>query len=114
MTQCLKFVNQGGIPAIQSVAVNTTNTVTTISFNAHPYRQTNHFYGVFAIKINQDTSSITSTNLVKFDTQGVVGSEIDVYQPNGQLATINELTSVGQSIYLCFYDRDSNRVQILG
>lgn len=114
MAQWLKFVNQGGIPAIQSVNVTTTDTTTTISFNDHPYRQTNRFYGVFAIKVNQDTSNITPTNSVKFDTQGVVGSAIDVYQPNGQLATINELTSVGQSVYLCFYDRDSNRVQILG
>ena len=29
MTQWLKFVNQGGIPAIQSIAVNTNGTVTT-------------------------------------------------------------------------------------
>ena len=35
MTQWLKFVNQGGIPAIQSIAVNTNGTVTTFSFN--PY-----------------------------------------------------------------------------
>ena len=114
MTQWLKFVNQGGIPAIQSVAVNTTGTVTTLSFNDHPYRQTNRFYGFFAVKVGQDTSGIAPTNTVKFDTQGVGGSAIDVYQPNGTIATINELTSLGQSVYLCFYDRDSNRVQLIG
>ena len=114
MTQWLKFVNQGGIPAIQSVGMNTVGTVTTLSFNDHPYRQTNRFYGFFAIKVAQDTSGETPTNTVKFDTQGVGGSAVDVYQPNGTIATINELTSVGQSVYLCFYDRDSNRVQIIG
>lgn len=113
MTQWLKFVNQGGIPAIQTVAVNTVGTVTTLSFNSHPYRQTNRFYGFFVIRIDQDTSGITSTNTVQFDTQGVGGSAIDVYQANGQIATINELTSIGQSVYLCFYDRDNNRVQII-
>ena len=113
MTQWLKFVNQGGIPAIQTVAVNTVGTVTTLSFNSHPYRQTNRFYGFFVIRIDQDTSGITSTNTVQFDTQGVSGSAIDVYQANGQIATINELTSLGQSVYLCFYDRDNNRVQII-
>ena len=114
MTQWLKFVNQGGIPAIQTVAVNTVGTVTTLSFNSHPYRQTNRFYGFFVIRIDQDTSGITSTNTVQFDTQGVGGSAIDVYQANGQIATINELTSLGQSVYLCFYDRDNSRVQIIG
>lgn len=113
MTQWLKFVNQGGIPAIQSVSVNTNGTVTTFSFNNHPYRQTNRFYGFFAVKISQDTSAITGTNTVQFDTQGVGGSTVDVYQPNGQIATVSELTSLGQSIYLCFYDRDNNRVQII-
>ena len=113
MTQWLKFVNQGGIPAIQTVAVNTVGTITTLSFNSHPYRQTNRFYGFFVIRIDQDTSGITSTNTVQFDTQGIGGSAIDVYQANGQIATINELTSLGQSVYLCFYDRDNNRVQII-
>ena len=113
MTQRLKFVNQGGIPAIQTVAINTVGTVTTLSFNSHPYRQTNRFYGFFVIRIDQDTSGITSTNTVQFDTQGVDGSTVDVYQSNGQIATINELTSLGQSVYLCFYDRDNNRVQII-
>lgn len=114
MTQWLKFVNQGGIPAIQSISVNTNGTVTTFSFNNHPYRQTNRFYGFFAVKIAQDTSEITGTNTVQFDTQGVGGSTVDVYQPNGQIATVSELTSLGQSVYLCFYDRDNNRVQIIG
>ena len=114
MTQWLKFVNQGGIPAIQSVAVNTNGTVTTFSFNNHPYRQTNRFYGFFVVKIDQDTSAITGTNTVQFDTQGVGGSTVDVYQANGQIATVNELASLGQSVYLCFYDRDNNRVQIIG
>ena len=113
MLQRLRFVNQGGIPAIQTVAVNTVGTVTTLSFNSHPYRQTNRFYGFFVIRIDQDTSGITSTNTVQFDTQEVGGSAIDVYQANGQIATINELTSLGQSVYLCFYDRDNNRVQII-
>lgn len=112
--QWLKFVNQGGIPAIQSIAVTTNGTVTTISFNDHPYRQTNRFYGFFVVKIAQDTSTITATNTVKFDTVGVGGSAVDVYQPNGTIAPIADLTSLGQSVYLCFYDRDNNRVQIIG
>ena len=91
MTQWLKFVNQGGIPAIQSISVNTNGTVTTFSFNNHPYRQTNRFYGFFVVKITQDTSAITSTNTVQFDTQGVGGSTVDVYQPKDQILSKEKL-----------------------
>ena len=113
--QWLKFVNQGGIPAIQCINVTADDTAgtTTFSFNDHPYRQTNRFYGFFAVKFPNAITG-TGTNKVKFDTQGVGGSAIDVYQPNGQIATINELTSLGQSVYMCFYDKDNNRVQIIG
>ena len=109
----LKFVNQGGFPSIISTAINTSGTVTTFSFNDHPYRQTNRFYGGFFVKIGQDTTGL-DTNTVRFDTVGVGGSAVDVYQSNGTPATVANLTSAGQSIYLCFYDRDNNRVQIIG
>ena len=45
MTQWLKFVNQGGFPAIQSINETTSGNNTTFSFNDHPYRQTHRFYG---------------------------------------------------------------------
>lgn len=78
--QQLKFVNQGGFPAIQTSNVTTNGTVTTFSFNDHPYRQTNRFFGGFFVKINSNTADITDTNTVKFDTIGVGGSSVDVYQ----------------------------------
>ena len=110
----LKFVNQGGFPNIVSTALNTADGVTTISFNDHPYRQTNRFFGGFFVKIAQTTPEAALTNPVKFDTQGVSGSAVDVYLPNGTPAKVENLTSAGQSVYLCYYDRDSNRVQIIG
>lgn len=113
MTQWLKFVNQGGIPAIQSIAVNsdTTTSTTTFSFNDHPYRQTNRFYGFFAVKFPNPITG--SGNTVKFDTQGVGGSSVDVYYTNGDKLTMNNLASTAQTIHLFFYDRDSNRVQMV-
>ncbi|MCQ2971693.1 MAG: hypothetical protein MJ209_00105 [archaeon] len=112
MTQWLKFVNQGGIPAIQCVGVNTTGTITTFSFNDHPYRQTNRFYGFFVVKFPNPITE-TATNTVKFDTQGVGGSTVDVYNPTGSALEVTDLTSTAQTVRLFFYDRDSNRVQLI-
>lgn len=113
MAQWLKFVNQGGFPAIKAIEVTTNTATTTFSFNDHPYRQTNRFYGGFFVNIPMDTSNITTTNAVKFDTKGIGGSSVDVYLPNGQIATVADIASSGPAILLCFYDRDNNRVQLM-
>lgn len=110
--QQLKFVNQGGFPAIQSVNTSTTGTVTTFSFNNHPYRQSNKFYGGFFVKFPNPITE-TSTNTVKFDTAGVGGSSVDVYNYMGDALTISDLTSSAQTVRLFFYDRDANRVQLI-
>lgn len=117
MVQWLKFVNQGGIPAI--INISTTDDATagtrTFSFNDHPYRQTNRFYGFFAVKFPNaiESDSTTGAYTVKFDTQGIGGSSVDVYYSNGNKLTVSNLTSTAQTIHLFFYDRDSNRVQMI-
>lgn len=112
MVQILKFVNQGGFPAISVVNTSTTGTVTTFSFNDHPYRQTNRFYGGFWAKFPNPVTE-TATNTVQFDTIGVGGSTVDVYSTNGAPITVADLTSTAQAVHLFFYDRDSNRVQLI-
>uniref|UniRef100_A0AAU8MH08 Capsid protein n=1 Tax=Geladintestivirus 5 TaxID=3233137 RepID=A0AAU8MH08_9CAUD len=110
--ELLKFVNQGGIPSIIVVGTNTIDTVTTFSFNNHPYRQTNRFYGFFVAKFPNAVTE-TSTNTVRFNTLGVGGSSIDVYSSTGAALTIADLTSTDQAVHLFFYDKDSNRVQLM-
>lgn len=112
MTQWLKFVNQGGIPSIIVVGTNTVGTVTTFSFNSHPYRQTNRFFGFFVAKFPNAVTE-TGSNTVQFDTVGVGGSAIDVYDSTGAALTVAGLTSTAQTVHLFFYDRDSDRVQLL-
>lgn len=109
----LKFVNQGGFPTLQSTGNSTNGTITTFSFNDHPYRQTNRFLGGFWIKIPDNTTTLTQTNTVQFDTVGIGGSAVPVYKRNGNQALVSDLASTGPSIHLCFYDRDNNRVQII-
>ena len=112
MTQWLRFVNQGGFPAIQSVAETTSGTNTTFSFNSHPYRQTSKFYGGFFVKIPK-VDATEAGNAVYFDTVGVGGSEVPVYLYSGGQATIANFSSSGPQVRLCFYDRDNDRVQIM-
>lgn len=112
MTQWLRFVNQGGFPAIQSVAETTSGTNTTFSFNSHPYRQTNKFYGGFFVKIPK-VDATEMGNAVYFDTVGVGGSAVPVYLYSGGQATIANFSSSGPQVRLCFYDRDNDRVQIM-
>lgn len=117
MIQWLKFVNQGGIPAMQNIAVtdDATAETRTFSFNDHPYRQTHNFYGFFAVKFPNPITATETTGAytVKFDTQGVGGSSVDVYYTNGEKLTVSNLASVAQTVHLFFYDRDSNRVQLI-
>lgn len=110
--QFLRFSNQGGFPCIEVTNVNTVGTITTFSFNNHPLRQTNRFAGGFWIKFPNAVTE-TDTNTVQFETQGVGGSTVPVYSSNGAQLTVADLTSTDQAIHLFFYDRDSNRVQLI-
>lgn len=109
----LKFSNQGGFPLIEAVSVVENGTTTTINFNNHPYRQSNRFYGGFFIKIAQDTTTLTQTNNVEFATVGIGGSNLPLYSVTGTQVQISELASTGPAIFLIFYDKDSNRIQLI-
>lgn len=105
----LKFCNQGGFPCLEVVGKSTTGTVTTFSFNSHPFRNTNRFYGGFYVKfplVDED-----GTNTVEFTTVGEAGSTIKVYDKNGSLLPISKIANAGSSIHGFFYDRDTNKVQ---
>lgn len=110
----LKFSNQGGFPLIEAVSIAESGTTTTINFNNHPYRQSNRFYGGFFVKIPQNTvTGLTQTNNVEFATIGVGGSNIPLYSVTGTQVQVSELASSGPAIFLVFYDRDSNRIQLI-
>lgn len=108
----LKFSNRTGFPCIECVGINTVGTVTTFSFNNHPYRQTNNFYGGFFVKF-PNPITVADTNTVKFDTKDVSGSAVDVYDANGNILTITNLASLSSTVRLFFYDRDNNKVQLI-
>lgn len=109
----LKFSNQGGFPLLEAVSVTSEGTVTTINFQSHPYIQSNRFYGGFFVKIPQAIAAGISTNTLQFATIGVGGSAVPVWLSNGTQATAGDIESTGPAIYLLFYDRDNNRIQLI-
>lgn len=106
----LTFCNQGGFPTIKAISAKSDGTNTIVSFNNHPYRQTNKFYGGFFVKIEMAISG--STQPLMFATEGVANSAVPVYLKTGAQATGNTIKSDGPAIYMAFYDRDNNRVQL--
>lgn len=105
----LKFANRTGFPCIESVGVNSNGTTTTVSFNPHQGSQ--NFFGGFWVKIAQTVA--TSTEPLQFTTIGVTGSTVPVYLPTGIQATVANIATTGEGIFLLFYDRDNNKVTLI-
>ena len=82
-----RFSNGGGFPNLEAVSVTSDGTNTTISFNPQQF--------------------------VQVSTIGVSGSVQPVYLSTGVQATVANIESTGNGIYLFFYDRDTNRVQLI-
>jgi len=55
----------------------------------------------------------TSTELLQFTTIGVTGSTVPVYLPTGIQATVANIATTGEGIFLLFYDRDNNKVTLI-
>ena len=106
----LKRLNTRGIPAIQSIAVNTVDNVTTVTFNNHPYVQ-DRFAGGFWVKIAQTIAP--GTDVVQFTTSGVPNSTVPLYLYDGTQATAANIASTGKGVHLCFYDSDSKQLQLI-
>lgn len=107
----LKFSNREGIPNLEVVSVTSDGTNTTLSFNPHPYRLTNRFFGGFWVKVPNAVT--TSTQPLFVNTIGVSGSSYPVYDITGAAATVAAIASSGPVVHEFFYDRDNDRVQII-
>lgn len=110
MNEFLKRLNTKGIPAIESIGITSNGSTTTITFKNHPY-VSSYFAGGFWVKISQ--SLVSGSNVIQFATNGVSGSEMPLYLSTGDQATAANLVSNGTGIHLCFYDRDTNRLQLI-
>ena len=105
----LRFSNQRGFPCIESTSVTSDGTNTTVSFN--PHQGSSNFFGGFWVKIAQAVT--TSTEPLQFTTTGIPNTTVPVYLQTGVQATVADIVTTGQGIFLLFYDRDNNRVTLI-
>ena len=106
----LRFSNKGGFPCIESTGNNLTSTSSTYIFNAHQFVN-NNFYGGLFIKITDTPTAPETAVPIQFTTAGVTNSTIPVL--NAQGTALTTATFPGNGIYLAFYDRDTNNLQLL-
>lgn len=102
--------NRTGIPLIEAQGITTNATNTVITFNNHVNLNDN-FIGGFWVKFPQVVA--TGTLPVVFSTLGA-NSNVPVYDASGAALTAAGLVSTEAPTYhLFFYDRVSNRTQLI-
>lgn len=102
-----------GMLEVQSVTDATLPANTSLfNFNNHPQRNIS-FFGGFFVKVPQNLNNETQDNLVEFATLDVPNSNIPLYLYDGTQAKISDINTTGGGIMLCFYDKVSNRLQLV-
>lgn len=102
-------VNRGGIPAISSVGVNVSTTEVQFDFNNHrnvdaPFR------GLLIVRLNQAIPAGTTTTLpITFTTGGGNAQRLAGF--NGADITVAQISGTG--IYLCWFESQTNTLQLL-
>lgn len=102
------FLNKRGIPAVQTRSVTVTADNVSFAFADHAFAGI-PFTGLVLVYIAQDVPTGTTGTLpVVFQTNGAV-QEVTGY--GGDPVTVADLAGTG--VYLAFYDRSSNLLQLM-
>jgi len=101
----LRYVNRTGFPCIESNSVTTDGTVTTINFESGRLL-VNNFQGGFWVRIPQEIE--TGTNTIQFSSP-----TLPVYLSSGEQATAADFATTGGGVFLVFFDRTANRLQLI-
>lgn len=109
----LRVSNRLGFGMLEVQSITESGTTTTFKFNNHPQRGIN-FFGGFWVKIPQNlTTGYTTTNTINFGTVDVDGDTVPLLMFDGTAVTVGDLPTPGNGIILCFYDKASNRLQLV-
>lgn len=103
----VRYANRAGWPCIESTSANLTTSELTYTFNRHPYVN-NYFYGGLFIKLSSTPTAPDTAVPVQFTTSG--GSTVSVLDHKGDAITT---ATISDGIYEGFYDRDTNKLQLL-
>lgn len=100
-------VNINGIPCIESQSVTASATAVTFTFNPQ-FMASPRFSGLIAVKIAVPADTASAALPVQFS---MGGETIALTQAGGDAVTGADLLA---GIYLVFYDRTSNILQLIG
>lgn len=106
-------VNTQGFPALLGTpTIETIGTVATLVINFEPHRELNaDWSGAFFVSLNQPIA--TGAQPVVFRTRGVTG-DVPLITFGGAQATAAELVTTTGGVVMCFYNRDTNKLQLIG
>lgn len=105
----IRFANKNGIPCLEVQQVNVLADAVHFVVAQHPYME-NQFQGLLMIRVPQYTAPSTAQN-IKIVTAGVANSAQPLLSVGDANVTSATLGSAG--VYLCFYDRPTNKLQLL-
>ena len=103
-----QYVNINGVPTIQSRAVTVTET--SVDFRFNPDWDRRPFRGLLLVYISEAIPDGTTTTLpIRFS---MAGTTSNVTVAGGANLTVADLPGTG--VYLVYYDRSSDFLQIVG
>lgn len=102
--------NRFGIPNIESQSIEVT--ADAVIFTFLPHAQLNAFFqGLIAVKLSQPIPAGTTATLpIRFATKGIPNSAKDL---RGHETPITAGDIPGRGVFLCFYDRETDILQLL-
>lgn len=105
-------VNTKGFPTLLGVpTLETIGAVETLVLTFQPHRALNdNWSGAFFVEI--PSAIVTGAQPVVFRTQGET-AYVPLYLFNGVQATSASLTTTTGGIVMCFYNRNTNRLQLM-
>lgn len=109
MAELVKRVNTLGIPAIISVGTSLDTTKLTIKLKNHD-NVSDYFQGFFVVYVNSLPTLPTPAVPVYVATDGLLGSEKQLFTPQGTEVTTAE---IAEGVYLCFYDSTSGKLRVM-
>lgn len=103
-----QYINQRGIPTLQTRGVTVSDT--SVDFKFNPDWNSNPFRGLLLVYISEEIPTGTTTTLpIRFS---MAGTTSNVTVAGGANLTVADLPGVG--VYLFYYDRFSDTLQLLG
>lgn len=106
----VKFANQRGIPCVESIAVNVGTDAVKFVFANHENLGYN-YQGLILVRIQQPFTQPSTAVKVQFVTEGVANSEQTLKNLDDADLTTADFHKTG--IYMFFYDRPTNKLQLV-